>query len=217
MQQKSAFSTPSNTDEKENCQVQKVQPSKEVSGNELKMKHQMKMLNDLLSKLAATKANAPTCSGNALQQMSQSPFLMKPKSFICPKKAKMGLLGKRTSFNQQKESHGAVQQIYQPIPKRTKLDSPGVQAVQSELSEKSSGTRKNEQGIEALRMIKQQMTEQAAQTKQGQVNPQHTILQLLKNSQLHGKAGDKSQLKLQTQAKSSPLASNLYQLLLTEK
>ena len=68
--------------------------------------------------------------------------------------------------------------------------------MKSELSEKSSGTRKNEQGADTLRMIKQQMTDQAMHSKQSQGNPQHSILQLLKNGQLHGKQADKSQLKL---------------------
>lgn len=54
MQQKSSFSTPTAAAEKE---VLKVQPLREVSANESKMKVQMKMLNDLLHRLAATKAN----------------------------------------------------------------------------------------------------------------------------------------------------------------
>jgi len=67
---------------------------------------------------------------------------LKTKSFISPKKGKVSLLGKRMSFNQQKENQG----IYQPIPKRTKLDSPTLQAIPSaEQSEKSSGNRKKEQ------------------------------------------------------------------------
>jgi hypothetical protein len=60
------------------------------------MKFQMKMLNDLLHKLAASKGNN---NSSSLSQIAQNQFLLKPKSFICPKKAKMGLLGKRSSFN----------------------------------------------------------------------------------------------------------------------
>lgn len=61
----------------------------------------MKMLNDLLHKLAANKAN------NGFQ-ITKSPFLLKPKSFISPKKGgKVTLLGKRSSLGQQKENAGA--------------------------------------------------------------------------------------------------------------
>jgi len=80
---------------------------------------------------------------------------------------------KESAFNQQKENQGAIQQIYQPIPKRTKLDSPTLQAAHSEHSERSSGNRKTEQP---------------------------SFLQLLKNSssQLQNQMGEKSKLKLQS-------------------
>lgn len=178
------------------------------------------MLNDLLHKLAANKANnAISCAGNGLQ-MAKNQFLLKPKSFVSPKSGKVSLLGKRMSFNRdQKENQGAVQQIYQPIPKRTKLDSPGVQPVQSEQSEKSSGNRKKEAGSDALRNIVKQLTDLAHKDhKPSQPNTQQTFLQILKTNQLQNQNGEKSkQLKLQNQARSSPQASNLYQLLLHEK
>lgn len=130
-------------EEKENCHVPRVQPAKEVTGDS-KLKVQMKMLNDLLHKLAASKASGSAFGSSSLQQMAKNQFLLKTKSFISPKKGKVTLLGKRSSFNQQKENMGSVQQIYQPIPKRTKLDSPSLQAAQSEHSERSSGNCKNE-------------------------------------------------------------------------
>jgi hypothetical protein len=100
MQNKTAtFSTPTNVEEKENCHVPRAQPVKEVTG-ESKLKIQMKMLNDLLHKLAANKANGNACGPSSLQQMAKSQFLLKTKSFISPKKGKVSLLGKRSSFNQ---------------------------------------------------------------------------------------------------------------------
>ena len=76
------------------------------------MKIQMKMLNDLLHKLAAANKNtsANASSGNGVSQGAKSQFLLKPKSFVSPKSGKVSLLGKRmAAFNQQKENQGAVQ------------------------------------------------------------------------------------------------------------
>ena len=98
MQHKSAYSTPTNAAEKENCQVQKVQPLKDASGNESKMKIQMKMLSDLLHKLAASKGNTSSTGASGLQSLASNQFLLKPKSFLGPKKGKVALLGKRASF-----------------------------------------------------------------------------------------------------------------------
>jgi len=44
-------------EEKEICPAPRVQPLKEVTAGESKLKVQMKMLNDLLHKLAANKAS----------------------------------------------------------------------------------------------------------------------------------------------------------------
>ena len=113
---------------------------------------------------------------------------MKAKSFISPKKTKYSLLGKRLAFKQgQKENiHAAAQPIYQPIPKRTKLDSPSFQAMGSEQSEKSSGGRGKEQTTESLRnLVKYMAAEMAASKDAGKSGSQQTFLQhLLKGGQL---------------------------------
>ena len=59
----------------------------------------------------------------------------------------------------------------------------------------------------------------AANKDSGKQGSQQTFLQMLKNGQLQqNQLGEKSsKLKLQAQSKSSPQASNLYQLLLQEK
>lgn len=184
----------------------------------------MKILNDLLHKLAANKNGTTPSSfnGKSSYPMVKNQFNLKAKSFISPKKCKYSLLGKRSVFNQgQKENQqGAAQPIYQPIPKRTKLDSPSFQPMGSELSEKSSGNRGKEQMPESLRnLVKQMAADMAANKDSGKQGSQQTFLQMLKNGQLQqSQLGEKSsKLKLQAQSKSSPQASNLYQLLLQEK
>ena len=58
----------------------------------------------------------------------------------------------------------------------------------------------------------------AANKDSGKQGSQQTFLSMLKNGQLQNQLGEKnSKLKLQAQSKSSPQASNLYQLLLQEK
>lgn len=149
MQQKSAFSTPTNAAERE---APRSQPLREVSANDTKRKAQMKLLNDLLHRLAANKQNQNGSCGSS-NGIGKNSFLMKTKSIISPNKGKVTLLGKRSmAFNQHKENV-AQQQIYQPIPKRTKVDSPLLQTVRSEHSEKSSVTRKNEQGSDNMRLL----------------------------------------------------------------
>lgn len=159
-----------NSDEKENCQVQRGKQSQHVKENcqaaEPKQKVQIKILNELLHKLAANSKNG----GAASQLVSSSNlngkvfgskgwFNLKPKSFISPKKSgKYSMLGKRSSmaaFSQaQKENQNSAQPIYQPIPKRSKQDSPSFQALGSEPSEKSSGGSKpREQVSESLRNL----------------------------------------------------------------
>lgn len=94
----------------------------------------MKLLNDLLHRLAANKAsqNNAQCGNNAMASMTKNSLLLKAKSMLSPNKGKVSLLGKRSiAFNQQKENV-SQQQIFQPIPKRTKIDSPNIDAVRSE-------------------------------------------------------------------------------------
>ena len=115
----------------------------------------MKILNDLLHKLAANKnGNQSLLSGKTFPG-GKNQFNLKAKSFISPKKCKYSLLGKRSAFKQgQKENiQAAAQPIYQPIPKRTKLDSPSFQPMGSEHSEKSSGGRGREHAPEPLRNL----------------------------------------------------------------
>ena len=58
----------------------------------------------------------------------------------------------------------------------------------------------------------------AANKDSGKQGSQQTFLSMLKNGQLQNQLGEKnSKLKLQAQSKSSPQASNLYQLLTQEK
>lgn len=72
MQNKTAFSTPTMGEEKENCHVPRVQPLKEVTAGDSKLKIQMKMLNDLLHKLAANKATNGPMTASSLQQMAKN-------------------------------------------------------------------------------------------------------------------------------------------------
>jgi hypothetical protein len=99
LHQKSAFSTPTNAAERE---ISRAQPLREVSANDNKKKAQMKLLNDLLHRLAANKANQSghQTNGNGLATIAKNSFLMKTKSMISPNKGKVTLLGKRSmAFN----------------------------------------------------------------------------------------------------------------------
>lgn len=65
----------------------------------------MKILNDLLHKLAANKNGSTSSLNGKGYSSSKSQFNLKAKSFISPKKSKYSLLGKRSVFNQaQKEN-----------------------------------------------------------------------------------------------------------------
>lgn len=97
MQQKSAFSTPTNTAERE---APKAQPLREVSGNDSKKKTQMKLLNDLLHRLAANKVNQNN-GQSGCNSVAKNSLLLKAKSMLSPNKGKVSLLGKRSvAFNQ---------------------------------------------------------------------------------------------------------------------
>lgn len=78
---------------------------------------------------------------------------------------------------------GAVQQIYQPIPKRQKItDSPGVQPVQLN-SKRSSESRKNELNSDLLKQIVSKMSDIAHKQPEGLQSSTHNkFAQLLKSN-----------------------------------